>query len=58
MGVAALAATGNPAGLIIGTGMQMYGETTGGSKIEGRAEDMVTEIANILKVKFREQGWI
>ncbi|PTR10851.1 uncharacterized protein DUF4410 [Nitrosospira sp. Nsp5] len=58
MGVAALAATGNPAGLIIGTGMKMYGETTGSSKIEGRAEDMATEIANILKVKFKEQGWI
>lgn len=58
VGVAALAATGNPAGLIIGTGMKMYGEHSGSAKIEGRAEDMAKEIANILKVKFKEQGWI
>lgn len=58
LGVAGLIATANPAGLIIGTGMKVYGETSGSSKIEGRADDMAKEIAKILQVKFKEQGWI
>jgi hypothetical protein len=38
--------------------MKVYGEESGGSTIEGRAKDMAKEIAGVLQVKFREQGWI
>jgi Domain of unknown function (DUF4410) len=58
LGVAGAIATGNPAGLIISTGMKVYGEESGSSTIEGRAKDMAKEIAGVLQVKFREQGWI
>jgi hypothetical protein len=58
LGAATLIATANPAGLIVSSGMKVYGETSGSSKIEGRADDMAKEIAKILQVKFKEQGWI
>jgi hypothetical protein len=57
-GVAALVATGNPAGFIVGTGVKIYGEQTGSSKIEGRVEQTVEEIAEIFEARCREQGWI
>jgi type II secretory pathway component PulF len=44
-------ATANPAGLIISTGMKVYGETSGSSTIEGGAEDLAKEIAKVLQVK-------
>ena len=58
LGVVGAVATANPAGLIISTGMKVYGEESGSSTIEGRAKDMAKEIAGVLQVKFREQGWI
>ena len=58
LGVAGAIATANPAGLIISTGMKVYGEESGSSTIEGRAKDMAKEIAGALQVKFKEQGWI
>ena len=58
LGVATFIATANPAGLIIGTGMKVYGEASGSSKIEGRARATAKEIANVLKKRFQEQGWI
>ena len=58
LGVVGLAATGNPAGLIIGTGAKAYGEYSGSSKIEGRAKATAKEIADELKKRFQEQGWI
>lgn len=58
VGAAALVAKGNPAGLIIGTGIKVYGEKTGSSKVEGRAKQSAEEIAEILKERFQEQGWI
>jgi hypothetical protein len=57
LGVAGAIATANPAGLII-SGMKVYGETSGSSKIEGRAKDTAQEIAEKLRVKFQQQGWI
>ena len=51
-------ATGNPAGLIVSTGMKLYGEETGSSKLEGRAKATAKEIADQLKPRFQEQGWI
>jgi hypothetical protein len=58
MGVAALVATRNPAGLIIGTGVKVYKEKSGSSKVEGRAKDTAKEIADVLKQRFQEEGWI
>ena len=58
VGVAALIATGNPVGLIVGGGAKAYGEYSGSSKIEGRAKAIAKEIADALRKRFQEQGWI
>ncbi len=58
LGVAGLIATANPAGLIVGTGMKVYGEKSGKAKISGRAQQAAKEIADHLKTRFKEQGWI
>jgi hypothetical protein len=58
VGILALVATHNPAGLIISTGMKAYGEETGSSGIEGRAKQTAKEIADVLKKRFKQQGWI
>jgi len=58
LGVATFIATANPAGLIISSGMKVYGEASGSSKIEGRGKATAKEIADVLKKRFREQGWI
>ena len=51
-------ASGNPLGLIVSSGMKVYGEASGSSKVEGRAEQTAKEIAAVLKTKFEQQGWI
>jgi hypothetical protein len=58
VGAATFIATANPAGLIVSTGMKAYGEVSGSSKVEGRAKDTAKEIADVLKKRFQEQGWI
>lgn len=58
VGVAGLIASGNPAGLIISTGMKVYGEESGSAKIQGRAKATATEIAQALQKRFQDQGWI
>lgn len=58
MGLAVLAATNNPVGLIVTSGVKVYGEMSGKAKIEGRVEQIVEEIADILKTRFEELGWI
>jgi hypothetical protein len=58
VGAATFIATANPAGLIISTGMKAYGEISGKSKVERRADQTAKEIADVLKERFREQGWI
>jgi hypothetical protein len=58
LGVATLLATHNPVGLIVGTGVKVYGEESGSSKIEGRAKAIAKEIADVLKKRFEQQGWI
>jgi uncharacterized protein DUF4410 len=58
LGVAGLIATGNPAGLIISSGIKVYGEASGRSTVEGRAEQTAKEIAARLKTRFQEQGWV
>ena len=51
-------ASGNPVGLIVSSGMKIYGEASGKSKLEGRAKATAQEIAARLKIRFQEQGWI
>jgi hypothetical protein len=58
VGVAAIIATGNPVGLIVGGGAKAYGEYSGSSKIEGRAKAVAKEIADTIKPRFQQQGWI
>ncbi len=56
--IAGAVATGNPAGLIVSSAMKVHGEASGSNKTEGRAEETAKEIANELRKKFKEQGWI
>ncbi len=58
LGVLGLLATHNPAGLIISSGMKIYGEESGSSTVKGRARQTAKEIADVLKKRFQEQGWI
>ena len=58
LGVATFLATHNPAGLIISTGAKVYGEASGKSKVQGRANSTAEEIGEVLKKRFEEQGWI
>jgi Domain of unknown function (DUF4410) len=58
VGLAVLIATHNPAGLIVSTGMKVYGEKSGSSTVEGRAKQIAKEIAAALKIRFQQQGWI
>ena len=58
LGVIGLAATANPAGLIVSSGMKVYGEASGSSKVEGRAKATAEEIAAQLQSRFQQQGWI
>ena len=58
LGALGLLATHNPAGLIISSGMKIYGEESGRSTVKGRAKQTATEIADAIKERFQEQGWI
>jgi len=58
VGLATMIATHTPAGLIISTGMKVYDEESGKGKVEGRADQTAKEIAEILKKRFEDQGWI
>lgn len=58
VGLATLVATANPAGLIISTGVKVYGEKSGKSTVEGRAKQISQEIGDALKTRFQQQGWI
>ena len=51
-------ATGNPVGLIVMGGVKIYGETSGKNTLEGRAKTTADAIAEQLKIRFRERGWI
>lgn len=58
LGLVGAVATHNPAGLIVSTGMKVYGEESGKSKLEGRAKATAKEIADQLRPRFQQQGWI
>ncbi len=58
LGVVGWVVTGSPVGLIVQGGMKAYGEASGRSKLEGRAKATAKEIADQLKIRFEQQGWI
>ena len=51
-------ATGNPIGLIVVGGMKIYGEASGKNTIEGRAKATADAIAEQLRIRFQDRGWI
>jgi hypothetical protein len=51
-------ATGNPIGVIVMGGAKIYGEASGKNTLEGRAKATADAIAEQLKIRFRERGWI
>ena len=58
VGAAVLIATKNPLGLVVSTGVKVYGEKSGSSTLEGRAEQTAKEIADVYEKRFKELGWI
>jgi Domain of unknown function (DUF4410) len=58
VGIISMLATHNPAGLILTTGMKVYGEESGSNTIEGRVAQIAKQIGDALKTRFQEQGWI
>jgi hypothetical protein len=56
--LAVAVATANPLGLIVSSGIKVYGEASGSSKIEGRAEQAAKAIVEEMKPRLRQQGWI
>jgi hypothetical protein len=58
LGVATLLVTHNPIGLVVSTGVKAYGEVSGSATIEGRAKATAKEIADQLKIRFEQQGWM
>lgn len=58
LGVATFLATKNPVGLIINGGLQGYQMASGSSSVTGRAKSTAKEIADVLKQRFTDQGWI
>jgi hypothetical protein len=51
-------ASGSPVGLIVVGGAKLYGEATGKTGLEGRAKSTADEIAQQLKIRFQDRGWI
>jgi hypothetical protein len=51
-------AAANPVGLIVVGGLKIYGAASGRSGLEGRAKSTADEIADQLKIRFQDRGWI
>lgn len=58
LGAVSMIANANPAGLIVGGAVKGYGEYTGNTKVEGLGRDTAKEIADQLRIRFKEEGWI
>jgi hypothetical protein len=58
VGLVVFAATKNPLGLIVGTGVKLHEEKTGSAKIQGKVEQIAKQIATELRPRFEQQGWI
>jgi hypothetical protein len=50
--------TGNPIGLIVVGGTKLYGEVSGKNSLEARAKATADAIAEQLRIRFRDRGWI
>jgi Domain of unknown function (DUF4410) len=55
---AVVIATGNPIGLIVVGGAKILGQASGRSGLEGRAKSTADAIADQLKIRFQDRGWI
>ena len=51
-------ASGNPIGLIVSSAVKVQGQVSGRTTIEGRGKQTAKEIAEALKPRFQQQGWI
>ena len=51
-------ASGNPIGLIVVGGLKVYGEASGRNTLEGRAKATADAIAEELRIRFQDRGWI
>jgi hypothetical protein len=58
VGLTTLVAKLNPLSLIVSTGIKLYGAKSGNAKIEGRAKQTAKKIADHIKIKFEQEGWI
>ncbi|HEY1852601.1 MAG TPA: DUF4410 domain-containing protein [Candidatus Binataceae bacterium] len=58
MPAAVAIATSNPIGLIVVGGAKIYGEASGKNTLEGRAKATADGIAEELKIRFQDRGWI
>ncbi|HTQ24583.1 MAG TPA: DUF4410 domain-containing protein [Candidatus Binataceae bacterium] len=51
-------ATANPVGLIVVGGAKIYSEASGRSGLQGRAKATADQIAEQLRLRFQDRGWI
>jgi len=51
-------ATGNPVGLIVIGGVKLYREATDKNGLDARAKATADAIAEALKTRFQDRGWI
>lgn len=51
-------ATGSPIGLIVVGGAKIYGEASGRNGLDARAKATADAIAEQLKIRFQDRGWI
>jgi hypothetical protein len=56
--LAVAVASGNPIGLIVSTGVKVYGEESGSSTIHGKVKDIIAEVAKLIRPRFEQEGWI
>jgi len=56
--LAVFAATNTPIGLVVMGSVKAHGEVTGRTKLEGAAKRTAKAIADRLRVRFKEQGWM
>jgi hypothetical protein len=50
--------TANPLGIVVAGGVEAYGALSGSGKIDGAAKRTADEIAEQLRPRFEQQGWI
>jgi hypothetical protein len=58
VGLISMLATHNPLGLIVSSGVKYHDEKTGEATLSGRAKQTADEIADQMKTRFQQEGWI